>query len=174
MQFLSGSTCSVGSGRRPLSSSSERKLGLRIFRMHQERCPPIDVGAQQAHAFVGRVPRLHHDVIQLIPEKLVDDTLVALLHFQEIGKHSYRRHAALKRVGLEKLAHGFGRVAVLVNHRLQRGALALKGGELGAHAVELPFAFGLGATLFFKLAARFGDLRRNRRSPSAAPIRIRS
>ena len=44
----------------------ERKLRLRIFRMHEERSPAVNVGSEQAQAFVGCVPRLHHDVIEFV------------------------------------------------------------------------------------------------------------
>ena len=66
----------------------KRELRLRVLRMHQECRAAVDVGAQQAQAFVGGVPRLDHDVVQFVAQKVFDDALVAGLNFEEIGEHA--------------------------------------------------------------------------------------
>ena len=68
----------------------ERELCLRIFGVDQERRAAIDIGAQQAQAFVGGIPGLHHDVVQLVAQEVVDHVLVAVFDFEEIGQHSGR------------------------------------------------------------------------------------
>ena len=73
----------------------ERELRLRIFGMDQERRAAIHVAAQQAQTFVGGVPRLHHDVVQLVAQEIVDHVLVAVFHFEKVGEHADRREALL-------------------------------------------------------------------------------
>ena len=73
----------------------ERKLGLRILGMHQERRPPIYVTAQKSETFVCCVPRLHDDVIELIPQEILDHSFVPRLHLQKIREHTHRGEPAL-------------------------------------------------------------------------------
>ena len=95
--------------------TGKRELGLGIVGMDQERCPPIDVALQQAHAFVGRVPALDHDVVQLVAQKRINYGFIFAVHFQEVRQRAYRSQAAAQRIGLEQLAHGVGGIAVLAN-----------------------------------------------------------
>ena len=69
----------------------ERELRLRILGMDEEGGAAIDIAAQQAQAFVGRVPRLHHDVVQFVAQEVVDHMLVAVFHLEEVGQHADRR-----------------------------------------------------------------------------------
>jgi hypothetical protein len=66
----------------------EGKLGLRVFGMNQEGGAAVDVGAQQAQAFVGSVPGLDHDVVQFVAQEVFDHALVARLDFEEVGEHA--------------------------------------------------------------------------------------
>src|ERR1700692_750825 len=99
---------------------NERKLGLRIFGMDEESCSAVDVGTQQAQAFVGGVPRFDHDVIEFVAEEVFDDALVARLNLEEIGKHSGGSIAALQASRLKQAAHCLGRVPVLGDNRFER------------------------------------------------------
>ncbi len=68
---------------------SRRKCSLRILRVHQKGRPSVDPagsGLEQAHALVCRIPAFHHDVVQLIAQKLIHHRLILLADFQEIGK----------------------------------------------------------------------------------------
>ena len=69
--------------------------------MHQKRRPPIHIRLQQPHAFVRRVPALHHDIIQLVAQKLIDHALVCAIHFQKIRQRSHRRQPAPLRMSPE-------------------------------------------------------------------------
>ena len=62
--------------------------------MDQERRAAIHIAAQQAQAFVGRVPRLHHDVVQLLAQEVVHHMLVAVFDFEEVGQHADGRQAS--------------------------------------------------------------------------------
>ena len=122
----------------------ERKLRLRIFRMHQEGCAPIDVGAQQAQAFVGGVPRLDHDVIQFVAQEVFDHALVARIDFEEIGEHAGGSVSALQRARLKQAPHRLGGITVLGDDGFERSLLAERGGVFGADGVEMLLGFVLG------------------------------
>ena len=114
----------------------ERKLRLRIFRMHQERRPPIHVAPQQAQAFVGSVPRLHHDVVQFIAQEVFDHALVLRLDLEEVGQHARRSESTLQRSRLEQPPHRLGRVSMLGDDRFERSLLPQGRRKLGAQAVQ--------------------------------------
>ena len=84
----------AGGMRRFAVVSREGELRLRIVGMNQECRAAIYVRLQQPHALVGRLPALHHDVVQLIAKKFVHHALVLAVDFKEIGEHSHRRKAA--------------------------------------------------------------------------------
>ena len=63
--------------------------------MNQERRAAIDIAAQQAQAFVGGIPRLHDDVVQLVAQEVVDHMLVAIFDFEEVGQHADAARAHL-------------------------------------------------------------------------------
>ena len=110
----------------------KREFGLRVFGMNQEGGAAVHVAAQQAQAFVGRIPRLHDNIIQFIAEKVFYNPLEARLDLQKIGEHPDRSEAALHDSRLEKTADGLGGISVLGNHRFQRSLLAERCGEFGA------------------------------------------
>ena len=66
----------------------EGKLCLRIFGMNEECGAAIDVGAQQAQTFVGSIPRLHHDIVQLVAQEIIDHMFVAIVDFKKVGQHA--------------------------------------------------------------------------------------
>ena len=113
MQFFSGTTASLCVTWCVDFVEVERKLRLRIFGMDQEGRAAIDVGAQQAQAFIGGIPRLHHDVVQFVAQEVVDHVLVTVFDFEEVGQHAGRRAAALQRSRGEELAHRLGGVTML-------------------------------------------------------------
>ena len=80
--------------------------------MHEEGRASIHVGAQHAQAFVGRVPRLHHDVIQFVAQEVFDHALVPRFHFEEIRKHAHRRKPALHHPGLKQPTNRLGRISM--------------------------------------------------------------
>src|SRR6185437_8193846 len=84
----------VGGVRGTLHAFGEGESSLRVVRMHQEGGAPRNVGVKHAHALIGRIPTLHHDVVQLIAQKLVDDALILSLDLEEVRERSHRRNAA--------------------------------------------------------------------------------
>ena len=102
----------------------KRKLCLRVFRMHEECRAPVDVGAQQAQAFVGSVPRLDHDEVQFVAQKVFDNALIAGLDFEEIGEHTGGSVSSLQRARLKKPPHRLGGITVLGDDRFERTFLA--------------------------------------------------
>ena len=156
MQCFSGTTLSPCETRWEDFVEEERELCLRIFRMDQERRAAVNIAAQQAQAFVGGVPRLHHDVVQLLAQEVVHHVLVAVLHFQEVGQHADRRQAIFHRARSEQPAHRLGGIAVLGDDRLQRALLAHGAGVFGAQGIQMPLAFGLGSALRFQVLADLG------------------
>ena len=86
--FFSGRTVSLERSVVMALIRDKRKLGLRVLGMDQECRASIDVGAQQAQAFVGGVPRLDDDVVQFVAQEVFDHALVARLDFEKIGEHS--------------------------------------------------------------------------------------
>ena len=115
----------------------ERELGLRVFGMNEERGASVDVGAQHAQAFVGRVPGFDDDVVQFVAQEVFDHALVARFDFEEVGQHADRREAALHHSGLKQAAHGFGGVSVLGDDGFERSFLAESGRIFGAENVEI-------------------------------------
>ncbi len=73
----------------------KRELRLRIFGMNQECRPAIDIGPQQPQTFVRRIPRLHHDVVQLIAQKVVDHVLVTIFNLEKVCQHACGRASHL-------------------------------------------------------------------------------
>ena len=83
----------------------EGKLGLRILGMNQECGAAIDVAAQQAKTFVGCVPGLDHDVVQLVAQKVFHHAFKARLDFQKIRQHSDWSEPALHHARLKESPH---------------------------------------------------------------------
>ena len=121
----------------PALIGDEGKLRLRILGMNEERCAPVHVGAQQAQAFVGRIPGLHHDVIQLVAQEVFHHSFVARLDFEEIRQHSGRSVPALHCARLKQPAHRFGRISMLGDDGLERSFLAEGCGIFRADRVEV-------------------------------------
>src|ERR1019366_3360007 len=140
----------------------ERKLRLRIFGMDEEGCAAIHVAAQQAQTLVGSVPRLHHDVIQLVAQEIVNHVLIAIFDFEKVSEHAHRRKIFLHRARGEEPAHRFGSVAMLGDDSFQRTPLAHGAGVLATQRIQMALAGGLGGALFVELLARFADLRGER------------
>ncbi len=111
----------------------EREPCLRVFRMHQECRAPVDVGAQQAQAFVGGVPRLDHDEVQFVAQEVFDDALIARFDFEEIGEHAGGSVPSLHGARLKKPPHRLGGVTVLGNDRFERTLLAERSGVFGTN-----------------------------------------
>ncbi len=115
----------------------EGELGLRVLGMNQEGGAAVDVAAQQAQAFVGSVPGLDHDVVQLVAQEVFHHALETRLDFKKIREHADRREAALHHPRLEKAANRLGGVSVFCDHCLQRSFLAESGGRLRAENIKM-------------------------------------
>src|SRR4051794_3439799 len=108
---------------------------------------------KQVHALIGGVPRLDDDVVEFVAKEIVDNMLVLVLNFEEVGENAGGRGATLHRARLKQAADGVGGVAMLGDHGFKRGAFALVGGEFGAHLVKLLLTFRLSLTLRFEIGA---------------------
>ena len=75
----------------------ERELCLGIFGMDQEGGAAVHVAAQQPQAFVSSIPRLHHNVVQLLAQEVVHHMLVLVVHLEKVGQHAHRRQAIAHR-----------------------------------------------------------------------------
>ena len=64
--------------------------------MYQEGCPSINVALEQTHPFFRCVPRLHHDVVQLIAKKIVHYGFILVIYFEEVSKHAGGRQSAFE------------------------------------------------------------------------------
>ena len=95
--------------------------------------------------FIRGVPRLHHDEVQFVAQKVVDHILVAVFDFEKIGQHAYRSHPAIHCSRLEQPAHRLGRISVLGDDRFQRTFLADQAGIFRAQGIEMLLAVRLGA-----------------------------
>src|SRR5690242_3178962 len=141
-----------GRGRGPASRIliyGKGKARLRILRVHQEGGAPVHIAAQQAQAFVGGVPGLHHNVVEFVAQEIFHHVLVTVFDFQEVGQHARGSQPALHAAGLKQAPHRFGGITVLCDHRLQRGPASQKGSVLGAQAVQPALAFRFGRALHF-------------------------
>ena len=136
----------------------KRKLRLRVLGMDQECRAPVDVGAQQAQAFVGGVPRLDHDEVQFVAQKVFDHALIARLDFEEIGEHAGGSVSSLHRARLKKPPHRLGGITVLGDDRFERSLLAQRRGVFGADGVEVLLGFVLGRTLALEGLTQARDL----------------
>ena len=125
----------------------ERELRLRIFGMDEEGRTAIHVGAQQAQTFVGRVPRLHHDVVQFVAQEIVNHMLVAIFNFEKVGQHAGRRATFFHRARGEQLAYRFGGIAMLGDDGFERTPLAHGAGVFAAQRIQMALAGGLGSPL---------------------------
>ena len=87
MQSRRGTTpCRGLASRLRGDAFDEGECGLGVVGMDEEGGAAGDVGLEQAHAFVGGVPALDDDVVELVAEELVDDVLVLALDFEEVGE----------------------------------------------------------------------------------------
>jgi hypothetical protein len=118
--------------------SGEGELGLRVLGMNQKRRPAIDAALQQTHAFIGRVPAFHHNVVQLVAEKSIDNSFIFAGDLEEIGQGAHRGQSSAEGVRVEQLAHRIRGVAVLPDARLERVAPAGQRGDLGPQLVAPP------------------------------------
>ncbi len=73
--------------------------------MYQKGCPPIHIGAKQAQTFVCRVPRLHYDVVQLVPQKIFHHSFILRLHFQKIRQHAHWSQPSIHYSRLKQTPH---------------------------------------------------------------------
>src|SRR6185437_13877534 len=90
------------SGARALVDN-KGKLGLRVAGVYEEGRASIDVTLEQAHAFIGGAPGLHHDKVQLVAQEIVDYAFILIVHFEEIGEDADGSvSAAFHAVGLEQ------------------------------------------------------------------------
>ena len=83
---------------RVLGVSGERELGLGIVGMNQKRGPSIDIALQQPHAFMGGVPAVDHDVVELVAQKSIHYGFVFAAHFQKVRQRADRGQAAAQRI----------------------------------------------------------------------------
>ncbi len=101
----------------------EGELGLRVVRMDEEGGAAIDVALEQAHAFVGRVPALDDDVVELVAQILVYDAFVLAVDFEEVSERADGGEASATSlsvaIGAEELAHRVGGVAVLADEAFE-------------------------------------------------------
>ncbi len=157
----------LGSGRRRVRRliQHERKFSLRVLRVDEESRASVDIGAQHAEAFVSGVPGFDHDVVELIAQKIFDDTLVARFDFEEVGQHAHWRQAALHHPGLEQAAHRFCGVSVLGDDGLERAFFAESGRVFGAEHVEVRLASRFVELLGFDQAAKLADFFRDPADP---------
>ena len=137
----------------------KRKPRLRVLRMDEESRPAIHARLQQPNPFVGRIPALDHDVVQLIAQELIDYALVLAVHFQEIRQGPHRGQSAAQRLRLEQLAHGVRRVAVFANQRFERLASTAQRRMLSAQLIRMPPRLLLLRALRLDLPTQRGDLR---------------
>ncbi len=112
--------------------------------MHQKRRPPVDVGAQQAQAFIGRVPRLDHDEVQFVAQEVFDHPLIARLDFEEIGEHTGGSVSSLHCARLKQPPHRLGGIPVFGDDRFERSFLAQCRGVFGTDGIEMLLGVALG------------------------------
>ncbi len=136
----------------------EGKLRLRILGMNEEGGAAIDVGTQQAQAFVSGIPRLNDNEVQFVAQEIVDHVLIAVLNFKEVGKNAHGRAPALQGSRSEELANRVGGIAVIGDDGFERASLAHQRGVFAAQRIEMTLGIGLGGPLDFQLIARAGDL----------------
>ena len=106
--------------------------------MNQECRAAVDVGAQQAQAFVGGIPALDDNVVQFVAQKIFDYAFVARIDFQKIGKHAGGSMSALQGARLEQPPHRLGRVPMLGDDGFERSLFAERGRVFGANRIEVP------------------------------------
>ena len=127
--------------------------------MHKECRAPVDVGAQQAQAFVGCVPRLDHDEVQFVAQEVFHDALIAGFDFEKIGEHAGGSVSSLHCARLKKAPHRLGRITVLGDDGFERPFLAQRRGVFGADGVEVFLGVVLGRALRLQGLAQVRDLR---------------
>ncbi len=120
--------------------------------MNQEGGAAVNVAAQQAQAFVGRIPRLHDNVVQFVAQEVVDHVLIAAFDFKEIGEHADGSAAALQPTRSEELADRLGGIAVLGDDAFERTLLTHEGGVLAAQRVEVALGIGFGRRAWPRVA----------------------
>jgi len=81
--------------------------------MHKESRSAVNVSAQQAQAFVGRIPRLHDNIVQFIAEEVFHHLLVTRINFQKIGQNSRGSVSTLQGARLKQAPHRFRGISVL-------------------------------------------------------------
>src|ERR1700722_17018750 len=115
--------------------------------MDEECSAAVDIGAQQPKTFVGRVPRLDHNVVQFVAQEIFHHPLEARFHFQKIAQHADGSQSALHHAGLKEAAHRLGGVAVLIDNGFERSLSAERGGIFSAENVKM--SLGLDLSRFF-------------------------
>ena len=103
--------------------------------MHKECGPSIHVGTQQAETLVSGVPRLDHDIVQLVAQEVLDHAFIPRIDFQKICEHANWSLAALKYSRLKQPPHRLSGITMLGNDGFERASLAQRGSELRAQAV---------------------------------------
>src|SRR5579872_6271323 len=112
--------------------------------MNQERGPSVHISAQESQSLIGRIPRLHHDVIQLIAKEIFHHAFIARLNLEEICQNADGSEAAVHHSGLEQPPDRFSRVAMLGDDSLQRGPLSHRRCVLRAQSIQAPLRLALG------------------------------
>ena len=126
--------------------------------MDEECSAAVDIGAQQPKTFVGRVPRLDHNVVQFVAQEIFHHPLEARLHFQKIAQHADGSQSALHHAGLKEAAHRLGGVAVLIDNGFERSLSAERGGIFSAENVKMSLGLDFVQLLRFDQEAQLADL----------------
>ena len=92
-------------------------------------------------AFIGGVPGLDHDVIQLVAQEVFDHMLIAVSTSRKSASTPTGASPPFIAPDLEQPPHRVGRVAVLGDHRFQRALLAQGSGVFGAQGIEMVLGF---------------------------------
>src|SRR5271170_8302713 len=139
--------------------------------MDKEGCAAIDIGLQQAHAFICRVPAFHHDVVKFIAQEFVDHALILAVNFEKIGECADGRKTAAQRVRTKKLAHRVRRVAMLADERVEGIMAASERGMFGAKLITPPPGLGFRRAFRVNAVAKACDLSLTRLEGEIASLR---
>ncbi len=139
----------------------EGKVRLRIIRMDKEGRSAFHVGLQQVHACVRGIPALHHDIIQLVAQKLIDHALVLAVDFQKVRQGSHRGNVTRlgRRTGLEDVPYRLRRIAVVANQPFEGIATPIQSRQLASKLIAAPLAVILFLAPRIDLDTHLCDLR---------------
>src|SRR5271170_7593384 len=139
--------------------------------MDKERGPAVNIGLEQTHAFIRRIPALHDDIVELIAQEFVDHALILTVNFEEIGECADGRKAAAQRVRTKKLAHRVRRVAMLADERVEGIMAASERGMFGAKLITPPPGLGFRRAFRVNAVAKACDLSLTRLEGEIASLR---